>query len=146
MGLYRDDGLIIKEPNGPKLDKYRKKINSLKLQGFKITIKTNLKITNFLSVTLNLEKGTFKPFKKENDTPIYIHTSSNHSPSIIKQIPISICYRQSDKIKVFNIKKNIYNNAQKKKKKKCGYTQQEYTPLKAKPKNRKRNNLVQPTL
>ena len=41
IGLYRDDGLIIKkEPNSPKVDKYRKKItNALKLLGFKIAIK-----------------------------------------------------------------------------------------------------------
>ena len=46
MGLYRDHRLIIKVLNGPKLDKYRKKItNALKLLEFKIAIKTNLKIT-----------------------------------------------------------------------------------------------------
>ena len=90
--------------------------NALKLLGFKITIKTNLKI-NFQDVKLNLEKGTFKHFKKENDTPIYIHTYSNHSPSIIKQIPISINRRLSDNssnINIFNSKKYIYNNAVKK--------------------------------
>ena len=40
MVLSRDDGLIIiRNPNGPKLDIYRKRIyNALKLLGFKITI------------------------------------------------------------------------------------------------------------
>ena len=77
MGLYRDDGLIIiRKPNGPKLDIYMKRIsNALKLLGFKIIIYTNLKIVHFLDVTLNLKKGTFEPNKNENDTPIYIHTS-----------------------------------------------------------------------
>ena len=70
MGLYRNDGLIIiRNPNGPKLDCYRKKIsNELKLLGF--TIYTNLKILNFLAVTLNLGKGTYDPYKK-----IMIHQS-----------------------------------------------------------------------
>ena len=65
-GLNRDDGLIIiRNPDGTKLDSYRKTIsNALKLQGFKITIHTNLKIVNFLDVTLNLGKGTYEPYKK----------------------------------------------------------------------------------
>ena len=88
----------------------------MKLLGFKIAIKINLKI-NFLDVTLNLEKGTFEPFKKENDTAIYINTCSSHPPSIIKQIPISISHRLSENssnINIFNSKKNIYNNVLKK--------------------------------
>ena len=49
MGLYRDDGLIIiRKPNGPKVDNYRKRMsNTLKLLGFKSTIHTNLKTVNF---------------------------------------------------------------------------------------------------
>ena len=95
MGLYRDDGLIIiRNPNGPKLDNYRKKkSNALKLLGFKITIHRNLKIVNFIDVTLNLGNCTYEPYKKDNDTPIYIHTSSNHPP---KQIPKSISYIVKD--------------------------------------------------
>ncbi len=56
MGRYRDDGLIemITNPNGPKLDSYRKRIcSTLKFLGFKITIYTNLKIVNLLNVILN---------------------------------------------------------------------------------------------
>ena len=55
--------------------------------------KVRTKIVNFLDVTLNLSKDTFEPYKKENDIPIYIHTSSNHPPSVIKQIPKSISHR-----------------------------------------------------
>ena len=77
-----------------------------------MTICTNLEIVNFLDVILNLRKGTFEPYKKENDTPIYIHTSSNHPSPIIKQIPVS--RRLSDNssnIDIFNKYKHIYNNA-----------------------------------
>lgn len=45
MGLYRDDRLIlIREPNGPKLDRFMKKIlNALKTIGFKIEISAGTK-------------------------------------------------------------------------------------------------------
>ena len=116
MGLYGDDGQIItRNPNGPKLDSHRKRIsNALKLLGFKITIYTNLKILNFLDVTLNLKKGIFEPYKKENDTSIYIYISSNHPPLIIKLTPKSISRRLSDNssdIDIFNKCKHIYNGA-----------------------------------
>ena len=116
MELYRNDSLIIfRNPNGPKLDSYRKKIsNAQKLQRFKITIHTNLKIGNFLDVTLNLSKGTYETYKKDNNTPIYIHTSANHPPSITKQIPKSISRRlcsNSPNIDIFNKLKHIYDKA-----------------------------------
>ena len=131
MELYRDDGLIIiRNPDGPKLEIYRKKIyNALKLLGFKITIYANLKIVNFLNVTLNLRK----------DTHNFIHTSSNYPPSIIKQIPKSINCRlsnNSSNVDIFNKYKHIYNNAQNN----SSYKQTlKYTPSKSKPKHRSRN-------
>ena len=69
--IYRNDGLIIiRNPNGPKIDRCRKRIsNALKLQGFKITIYINLKIENFLDLTLNLRKGTFETYKKRRIRP-----------------------------------------------------------------------------
>ena len=141
MGLYRGNSLIIiRNPNGPKLDSYRKRIsNAQKLLGFKITIYTNLKLVNLLDVTLNLKRGTFKPYKKENDTSIYIHASSNYPPSIIKQIPKSISRRLSDNssnVNIFNKYKHIYDNALKN----SSYKQTlEYTPQKSKPEHRNRN-------
>ena len=50
---------------------------------------------NFLDVTLNLEKGTYAPFRKPNDTPMYVHKQSNHPPNVIKEIPKSINKRLS---------------------------------------------------
>ena len=78
----RDNGLIIiRNPNGPKLDSYRKRIsNALKLLGFKITINTNLKIVNFLDLTLNLKKDTFEPQKIERYT--YLHTHFFKPPTL----------------------------------------------------------------
>ena len=141
MWLYRDDGLIIiKKPNGPKLDNYRKGIsNALKLLGFKSTIHTNLKTVNFLDITLDLTNYTYKPYKKDSNTPMYIHPSSNHPPSITKQIPKSISRRlssNSSNINIFNKHKHLYDDALKHN----GYKQElKFTPPQVSSKHRSRN-------
>ena len=63
FGLYPDDGLIfLKNTNGQKMDKIRRLvIKSFKVFGFKIEIKTNVNIVDFLDVILNLNKGTYGP-------------------------------------------------------------------------------------
>ena len=96
-GLYRDDGLILlRNTTGPKMDRIRKDvIKTFKDVGFKIDIKTNLKVVDFLDATFNLSNGTYKPYKKPNDTLLYINTSSNHPPQVIKQLPSSIADRLS---------------------------------------------------
>ena len=88
VGLYRDNGLtIVHKANGPKVDRSRKDIISLfKDEGLSITIDTNLTETDFLDVSFNLNTGKYFPFKKRNNTPLYIHSKLNHSPSIIKQL------------------------------------------------------------
>ena len=63
---------------------------------FNIEIKTNLHIVDFLDVTFNLLDGTYKPYKKPNDQLLYVNTSSNHPPGIIKQLPISVNNRLSN--------------------------------------------------
>ena len=47
------------------------------------------------TVTFNLHNDTYHPYKKPNDNPSYIHTSSNHIPHIIRQLPDSINERLS---------------------------------------------------
>ena len=81
LGLYRDDGLIIiRKPNGPKLENYRKKIsNALKLLGFKSAIHINLKTVNFLDITLNLTNCTYEPYKKiTTHQSTYTHLQTTH--------------------------------------------------------------------
>ena len=89
VSLYRDDGLaIVHKANGPKVDRLRKDIISLfKYEGLSVTIDTNLIETDFSDVSFNLNTGKYFPFKKPNNTPLYIHSKSNHPPSIIKQLP-----------------------------------------------------------
>ena len=38
-------------------------------------------------VSLNLEMEKFFPYRKPSKTPLYIHSESNHPPSIIKRLP-----------------------------------------------------------
>ena len=40
--------------------------------------------------------NTYRPYKKPNDNAMYINVNSNHPPSIIKQIPVSINRRLSN--------------------------------------------------
>ena len=55
-----------------------------------ITINCHKKIVNYLDVTLNLNDGSYCPYKKPNDETNYIHVNSDHPTSILKQIPVSI--------------------------------------------------------
>ena len=55
-----------------------------------IIAKYNLKIVHYLDVTLNLSYGSYKPFHKRNSEINYIHRELNHSPSIRKQLPLSV--------------------------------------------------------
>ena len=56
VGLYRDDGLLyIPNSNGPLSSSIQKRIiRAFKSLGFKIEISSNIKIVNFLDVTLDL--------------------------------------------------------------------------------------------
>ena len=49
-----------------------------------------------LDVNLNLENGTFSPYIKPGDTPQYVHSKSNHPPSILKNIPLAVKHRLSE--------------------------------------------------
>ena len=92
IGLYRDDGLgVFKDISGPQAEKIKKKIQKIfKDNGLQITISCNLKVVDYLDVTLNLNDGSHKPYRKPNDETLYIHAKSNHPPNIIKQLPLSV--------------------------------------------------------
>ena len=116
FGLYRDDGLAcLKNLNGHQSDKLRKDIMKVfKEMGLALTIQSNLTMVNFLDVTFNLKDGTYKPYKKPNDIPIYININSNHPSNIIKQIPTIISKRISQIPSNEEIFKNVapyYENA-----------------------------------
>ena len=54
-----------------------------------------MKIFNHLDATLNLNDGSYRPYKKPNEETNYIHVNSDHPPSILKQLPKSIEKRSS---------------------------------------------------
>ena len=54
-----------------------------------IIIQCNLKITNYLDITLNLNDGSYRPYRKPNEGNNYSDINSDHPLSIIKKIPRS---------------------------------------------------------
>ena len=89
VGCYRDDGLAVVKNMTPRLqDRLRKEvIQCFKDENLQITIETNLTRTDFLDVWLDLHLNKYYPYRKPNDNPVYVHSSSNHPPNILKQIP-----------------------------------------------------------
>jgi len=124
-GLYRDDGLaIIRSRSGRQADLYRKNLSKImKDNGLKIEVKCNMKTVDYLDITFNLEDGSYKPYRKPNNSNRYVHVESNHPSNITKQIPKSISKRISANScngAVFNEAAPYYNS----KLKECGYSEQ----------------------
>ena len=97
VGIYRDDGLaVVRNLSGPQQDRLRKNVIQLfKSEGLQITIDINLHTVDFLDVQFDLPNNKYFPYKKPNETPIYINKSSNHPPNILKQIPSMTAERLS---------------------------------------------------
>ena len=115
VGLYRDDGLVVCSKSKRETEKIKKEICEIfNKNNLRITIEANNNITNFLDVTFNFNDGTYKPFMKENNTPLYVHKHSNHPPSILKNIPDAInkrlCSISSDNT-LFNEASKQYKQA-----------------------------------
>ena len=91
--LYQDDGLaVLKNKSGSQSEQVKKNIQKIfKEHGLDIIIQCNMN----LDVTFNLNDGTYKPYIKPNNKIKYIHKNSNHPPSVIRQIPLSIESRLS---------------------------------------------------
>ena len=97
IGLYHDDGLAVINQTPQKIEKIKKEICKIFAQNnLRITIEANKKIVNFLDATLDLTTGRFKPFSKPATTSLYVHSKSNHPPSIIRNIPEAINKRLSE--------------------------------------------------
>ena len=140
VGLYRDDGLgVFRGLSGSEADRVRKDIiATFKALGLQITIASNVRIVNYLDLTLNLSNGKHYPYRKPSDTPLYINKQSNHPPAIINSLPSAIARRLThishDK-EVFEEAAPLYNEALKS----SGYTE-DITYVE----DRKAQKLVQP--
>ena len=97
ISLYRDDGLaVFKNTNDPQSEKIKKTFKKMfKNKGLDIIINCNIKIVNYPDVTLNLNDGSYRPYKKLNEETNYIHVNFDHPPSILKQLSMSIEKRLS---------------------------------------------------
>ena len=111
-----------------------------KAKELQVTVETNLKVTEFLDVILNLNTGTYRPFTKPNNELKYVHVDSNHPPHIKKQLPKMISQRLSElssSKEIFDEVAPQYNKAVKK----AGYTEEmlyeEPTTKKKRGRNRK---------
>ena len=132
LGCYKDDGLAISKLTKKQTETLKKKF------GLEITIDANKKIVQFLDIELNLETNSYKTYLKPGDTPLYVNASSNHPPSILKNIPEGINRRLSNLSsdeKMFKSVAPVYQEALNK----AGYKfQLKYKPQKAKNRPQKR--------
>ena len=106
---------VIENANGSKLDRLRKNVIAIfHNEGLKITIDTNLAITDFLDVTLELFTGKYFPYRKSNDSPLYLNANSNHPPNTLEQLPTVVNIRLSSlsiNEDEFNKAKSLYEKA-----------------------------------
>ena len=75
-----------------------------------------------LEVTFNLINGSSKPYKKPDDTLLYINKNLNHPPQTIKKLPKTVndrLYRNSSNAEIFHaseaeyetvLKNSVYKN------------------------------------
>ena len=78
------------------VDIIKKKICKIfKENGLSITVAANKKVVQYLDVEFDLNDGSYKPFTKPNDIPIYVHIKSNHPRTITKNIPAAVNRRLS---------------------------------------------------
>ena len=143
MGLYRDDGLAMINGSGPQMDKVRKDIiKAFQDMKLKVTIETNLTVTDFLNITFDLRNGTYGPYIKPGNTIKYVSSKSNHPPSIKREIPRMIQSRLSSissNENAFEREANVYREALKE----AGYNEYiKYTETPPPPKNKRRNRNI----
>ena len=114
IGCYCDNRLVVlRNMNPPRTDKMKKIIIKM-FKRLDSNLKTNLKKVEFLHIMSNLINGLYAPCKKSNDNLLYINTSSDQPPQIIKQLVNSINKRLCENLaneRVFTTVKAVYENA-----------------------------------
>lgn len=96
FGLYRDDGLGTLHCSPREAEQMKKQICKLfNNKGLSITIEANKRTINYLDITLDLKHNTHCPYKKPNETTMYVNVNSNHPPTILQNIPKGVNKRLS---------------------------------------------------
>ena len=90
------------------MDRIRKRLFKLFNDlGLKITVDTNLSKIDFLDITMDLSNETHQPYRKPNDTPLYINTKSNHPPHVLKNLNSAI----NKRLNMLSSNSQIFDNA-----------------------------------
>ena len=73
--LYRNDGLaILKNNSRTEVEKFKEKFQKLfKEKHIDIIVQYNFKITNYFNITLKLNDGSYRPYRKSKQETNYIH-------------------------------------------------------------------------
>ena len=101
IGLYRDDGLaVFKNISGPQSERIKKDFQkTFQHHGLEIVIKCNLKVVDYLDVTLNLTNEAFKAQLRSTSVCARPHSKSvtpiTKSHSITSNTKILPRYQQS---------------------------------------------------
>ena len=117
--LYRDDGLGTHQKfSDTKIKSIKNRLKAI-FDSIGLEMVVDLKLTkvDFLDVSMDLSDDSFKPFRKPNDTPVYVHKLSNHPPHVSKNLPKAINKRinqLSSSEQIFNNSKHDYEVALKK--------------------------------
>ena len=147
MGLYRDDGLLLLENmSASGVERIRKHLfREFSNEGLKITVSPPSLAVDYLDVTFGAD-GSYRPFRKDDKRTEYVHASSNHPPSVLKNLPKMINHRInsiSSSKEVFEAAKPFYQDVLKRN----GHPddvmvyQEKPTEAPRKKKNRRRNCL-----
>ena len=86
-----------------------------RLLGFSC-VRSRVLVVDFLDVTMSLVDGSYRPYRKDDLIPLYIHQNSNHPPHVKKQMVKMIGRRISDlssNEQIFDQAAPIYNQAKK---------------------------------
>ena len=95
--LFREDGLGITSCSARLQEKLRQKIMQIFAEhALKISIKIDLEKVDYLDVSLDLERGLYKPYRKLGDRPLYVSSQSNHPPLVLKNLPAGFERRLSE--------------------------------------------------
>ena len=92
MGAEVYDGAVVfKNKSGTQLERIKKSLQkTFKDFGLEIVAEFNLRIVNYLDMTLSLNDGSFSPYHEPDDIIQYINKEFNNPPNIIKHLPASI--------------------------------------------------------
>ena len=108
FGIYRDDGLALSDLDPFKTNKVKDEIIRIfKENDLTIKIEANQKTVHYLDVTLALDDGSYKPYSKPNSKPLYVHSKSNHPPSVLQNIPVMV----NKRLNMLSSSEEMFNSA-----------------------------------